>query len=95
MTSRPGHARKGRELDTDWMADAACTRVPGLPWVENRQQVPRLIVDLMRETCAACPVLADCADFVIDAEITAGWWAGASYDRYTVQDTPRRKDHAA
>jgi hypothetical protein len=95
MTSRACHASKGRELETAWMADAACTRMPGLPWIENRQQVPRVIVDLMREICAGCPVLAECADFVVDAEITAGWWAGASYDGYTVQDLPRREDHAA
>lgn len=63
-------------LDTRWMADALCARFWGMPWTESR--IPALMAELMTETCAACPVRDACERFVQDAEITAGWWAGAS-----------------
>lgn len=62
-------------FDSRWMVHAACTRIPGLPWTENR--APRLLVDLMAETCAACPVQEVCAAFVHETPVVAGWWAGS------------------
>lgn len=72
-------------FDSRWMTDAACTRLPGLPWTENR--VPRLLVDLMAETCAACPVQEVCEDFVHETRVVAGWWAGSFRSECTDPDT--------
>lgn len=66
------------ELDTRWMTDAACTTMPGLPWIENHKRVPRVLVELMAQTCRTCPVLDQCEEFVDQAHITAGWWAGSN-----------------
>jgi hypothetical protein len=74
------------ELDTAWMARAACTSMPGLPWTTGLHGVPRVLVTIMRETCAACPVLAECAQYVEDARVTAGWWAGANRHHLTIRD---------
>jgi hypothetical protein len=81
----------GPELDTRWMADAACADVPGLPWIDSPRRVPTVLVELMAEICATCPVLERCAVFVDEAAITAGYWAGTSRQGYTVQDLPRRR----
>ena len=66
------------DLDTRWMAEAACARIPGLPWIENLNQVPRVLVRIMADTCRTCPVLDTCTAFVRDTEVTAGYWAGAN-----------------
>ena len=79
-----------KSFDTHWMRDASCARIPGLPWTDSGK-LPPLLVDLMAQTCAACPVLGECEEFVDRAEVTAGWWAGASrndrqpWDRFLPQ----------
>ena len=78
------------QLDTEWMADAACARLPGLPWIDNPSRVPVFTRGLMREVCASCPVLARCREFVDEAEVTAGYWAGESRNGHTVQDFRKR-----
>lgn len=73
-------------MDTSWMADGACTAMPGLPWIDCPSRVPPFVADLMAETCAHCPVLGRCAAFVEEAGITAGYWAGESQDRKSEGD---------
>lgn len=68
-------------FDSRWMVHAACTELPGLPWTENR--APRLLVDLMAETCATCPVQEVCATFVHETRVMAGWWAGSFRSDYS------------
>jgi hypothetical protein len=34
----------------------------------------------MRSICAGCPVLTDCAAYVLEARVCAGWWAGQDRD---------------
>ena len=80
-------------LDTRWMADAACARFWGMPWTESGR-IPALMVELMAETCAACPVRDACEWFVQDAEITAGWWAGASRNDRHLGDYAPSAPHA-
>lgn len=64
----------------DWMSDAACARLPDLPWLADTGTAPDVLVDIMREVCATCPVSADCSAYVDTARITGGWWAGEDRD---------------
>ena len=63
-------------LDTNWMKDAACRRMPDLPWTTDRDRAPVVLWDLMASVCEVCPVKAQCAAFVADADVTGGYWAG-------------------
>lgn len=83
--SRAPRVRAPR-LQTDWMADAACVHMPGLPWIENPRRVPDVLLDLMAEACAACPVRTACEIFADQAHITAGFWAGESRHHLQVDD---------
>ena len=68
--------------DTNWMDDAACARPAhrGLPWLDDAHTIPPVLVDLMGDVCATCPVLAGCAGYVTQADVTGGFWAGADRD---------------
>ena len=59
-----------------WMEHAACAtrEARGLPWTTDEIETPSVLVDLMRETCEACPVRLACAAYARTA--TGGWWAG-------------------
>ncbi len=59
-----------------WMEHAACaTRENrGLPWTTDTIEAPTVLVELMQETCAGCPVRLACAAYARTA--TGGWWAG-------------------
>jgi len=83
---RLGPTGRMRTLETEWMADAACAQIPGLPWIESPRRVPDLVVALMGEVCAGCPVLDRCAAFVEEAHVTAGFWAGRSRNHLNVDD---------
>lgn len=74
------------ELDTGWMRDAACVDIPGLPWIENPNHIPAVLAEVMAQTCAACPVLTRCEEFVEEAAVTAGFWAGRSRAGKNVAD---------
>lgn len=78
------------DLDTGWMAHATCAGIPGLPWIDSPRRVPMFVAEVMARVCAGCPVLGPCRDFVVAAEITAGFWAGESRNGLGVQDVPRR-----
>ena len=83
------------ELDMDWMRDAACRRIPDLPWIADRGEGPVVLRDLMDQVCAVCPVRRACARFVIEGDVTSGYWAGrdrtvnnlCATDRHSVQGT--------
>ena len=66
--------------DLDWMSDAACARCAALPWSADTGTAPDVLVDLMREVCAGCPVANACAAYVETGNITGGWWAGEDRD---------------
>ncbi|GGR44671.1 hypothetical protein J2S40_004071 [Nocardioides luteus] len=59
-----------------WMEHAACTtrETRGLPWTTDEIETPSVLVELMQETCASCPVRLACAAYARTA--TGGWWAG-------------------
>lgn len=59
-----------------WMDHAACAtrETRGLPWTTDAIETPAVLVELMQETCAACPVRLACAAYARTA--TGGWWAG-------------------
>lgn len=61
-----------------WMEHAACTtrEKRGLPWTTDASQTPTVLVDLMRETCDACPVRLACEAYARRNRVTGGWWCG-------------------
>jgi len=62
-----------------WMASGSCvTTAPGLPWTTDIDDLPTVVVDVMRATCAACPVRALCDLYAEDVE--GGFWAGRDRD---------------
>lgn len=79
-----------------WMSDAACRRIPDLPWTAEPGTAPVVLGDLMADVCAVCPVRSECAAFVADEDVTGGYWAGAH--RYPAEvwvDEPLPLDGAA
>lgn len=78
--------------DTSWMAEAACVRHSALPWVEDLRKVPRVLVEIMREVCADCPVRRSCAAYAVEVGITAGWWAGTNLNAFTRRKPPTIDD---
>lgn len=81
-----------KSADTAWMADAACVRHSALPWVEDLRKVPRVLIEIMREVCADCPVREACARYAVDVGITAGWWAGTNLNAFTRAHPPMMDD---
>lgn len=65
-----------------WMADGACTtpEARGLPWTSDSHTVPDVVVDMMRDTCATCPVRLACAGYAMADAVTGGFWAGSDRD---------------
>ncbi|OIJ25228.1 WhiB family transcriptional regulator [Nocardioides luteus] len=61
-----------------WMEHAACTlpETRGLPWTTDADEAPTVLVDLMRETCASCPVRLACDAYARSSKSSGGWWAG-------------------
>lgn len=68
------------DSELGWMSEAACIRVPGLPWTADTSTAPEVLVDLMREVCAACPILDACGSYATAGHVTGGWWAGQDRD---------------
>lgn len=66
-----------RTHDTDWMHEAACADRPGLPWLNDAEDVPPWDRLVMAAICDTCPVCTHCTAFVASAEVTGGFWAGA------------------
>jgi len=77
-----------RSYDSDWMRDAACVPLAKLPWTDSRPH-PRAAA-AMEAVCTSCPVRAACLDYAIATDVTAGWWAGRSFSKYTNIKPPRR-----
>ena len=63
-------------MNTEWMRDAACRRIPDLPWTADKGTAPVVLGELMADVCAMCPVRDACAAFVVEADVTGGYWAG-------------------
>lgn len=72
---------------TDWVRQAACAATPDLSWTEERWRVARADVDAMAAVCGACPVVAQCREYVTATAPTAGFWAGAFRERWQVHTT--------
>lgn len=77
-----------RGLDTSWMREATCARYTALPWTQDLRSVPGRTVALMGSICAQCPVRRECANYAVEAGVTAGWWAGVNLNRFHVYDHP-------
>lgn len=84
--------REEKPVDTRWMARGACVEHPGLPWTDTLNHVPEVLVEVMRDLCDGCLVRDECAAFVIEAEVTTGWWAGRSLNRFTNAHPPTAED---
>ena len=85
MTHRLHHERAA---DTGWMAHGVCVEHPGLPWTENLAHVPHFLVEAMADLCDRCPVRDECATYAVTMEITAGWWAGISFNGFDATHPP-------
>jgi hypothetical protein len=72
--ARPGLAAAA------WLSLAACTARPELPWTADPDGVGPWDAESMRDVCWSCPVRVECAAYVVEAEVDAGWWAGAHRD---------------
>ncbi len=56
-----------------WMAKAACTPDPA--WTSEHKPNTAILLKLST-ICAACPVIADCAQHALDTSAHGGMWAG-------------------
>lgn len=66
----------------NWNGQAACASLEarGLPWTHDTDRVPSALVNLMAATCATCPVLLSCSEYVTTHGVTGGFWAGKDRD---------------
>jgi hypothetical protein len=78
--------------ESRWMAKASCVGHTALPWTENLSHVPEVLIDIMHDLCASCPVRAECAAFAVEVGITAGWWAGRSLNGFHNGNPPTAED---
>jgi hypothetical protein len=78
------------DLDNAWIREAACGSRTELPWIDDPRRVTPQQVDQMQAVCSSCLVRSACFDFTLAADVTAGWWAGRSYNRYEYHRPPRR-----
>lgn len=62
---------------TRWMEDAACRRMPDLPWLADKGTAPVVLGDLMAEVCAVCPVREACGTYATTERLSGGYWAGS------------------
>jgi hypothetical protein len=46
----------------------------------------------MADLCDRCPVWAECATYAVQMEITAGWWAGMSFNIFDATHPPTAED---
>lgn len=88
----PAEGPAGVGSGIGWMRNAACTRpgTRGLPWTTDVQLLPPVVVELMAETCALCPVQAACARYALTEEIDGGFWAGHDRSRSLPSAAPVR-----
>ncbi|MFC7596295.1 WhiB family transcriptional regulator [Terrabacter sp. GCM10028922] len=63
-----------------WQSLGSCGSRTDLPWIGEPDEIGPWDAESMRSVCRACPVLADCAAYVQDANVSAGWWAGTHRD---------------
>lgn len=66
----------------EWMSNGACATPEhrGLPWTTDTDALPDVVIDMMREVCATCPVRLACAGYAMSQAVTGGWWAGTDRD---------------
>lgn len=62
----------------DWMTRAACRGRDPQAWFPDSKKDDR---SLAQQTCAHCPVQAECADYADRLGVTDGIWAGTEIDR--------------
>jgi|JI102314A2RNA_FD_contig_31_9505283_length_2105_multi_3_in_0_out_0_2 hypothetical protein len=63
-----------------WQALGSCGARAELPWTAEPDQVGPWDAESMRSLCRACPARAECAAYVAQADVCAGWWAGTNRD---------------
>lgn len=61
-----------------WQTLAACGARADLPWTAD--ELSTWDAETMRAICCACPVLTECAAYVDQTDVCAGWWAGRDRD---------------
>jgi hypothetical protein len=61
-----------------WQTLAACGARTDLPWTAD--EVGAWDAETMRAVCAGCAVFAECAAYVDQTDVCAGWWAGHDRD---------------
>lgn len=61
-----------------WQTLAACGARSDLPWTAD--EIGTWDAETMRAICSVCPALAECATYVSQGDVCAGWWAGQDRD---------------
>jgi WhiB family redox-sensing transcriptional regulator len=61
-------------MDTDWMAEGNCTRVPPSTFFPS----DGVGVDIARKICENCPVKSPCLEYALVNRIDHGVWGGTS-----------------
>jgi WhiB family transcriptional regulator, redox-sensing transcriptional regulator len=76
MTRRPGEPVA---LSLGWASAGLCHQPDhaGLPWVDDACTVTTRDTARMTRVCRVCPVRAACGTYADQADVTAGFWAGA------------------
>lgn len=63
-----------------WMSKAACVGMdPELFYLDKSAPFATSARQIVKETCAACPVREDCLNYAIDNGETWGIWSGRSF----------------
>ena len=63
-------------MHSDWRAHTLCRHFPRLPWIAEPEDQAGGAVRAMTVVCLACPVTQRCAQYVVEAGIVSGFWAG-------------------
>jgi hypothetical protein len=92
MSGMKKQLHQEKPADSRWMAHGNCVEHPGLPWTESLTHVPYVLVDAMAGQCERCPVWSQCATYAVQMEITAGWWAGMSFNGFDATHPPTFQD---
>jgi hypothetical protein len=92
MTGMKKQMHQEKAADSRWMAHGVCVEHPSLPWTEPLNHVPNVLVDVMADLCERCPVRAQCATYAVQTEVTAGWWAGMSFNGFDATHPPTAED---
>ena len=63
-------------MSDEWIDLALCRAFANLPWLEPPEGRTPAAECAMKAVCSGCPVFDECHQFVVEHDVTAGFWAG-------------------